>query len=156
MCASTWRTFVGCIRRRSVRLRLRLTSAIDPYEPPFECGNGRDNIVAARCERPGKHRVLWFGALEYLGLFLFGGNVNVKYMDDVVEVGDQFTNLQCFPRSGCFLKMTLVFHLRVPNDLFRDMFRIAALALLKHRKKLANLAQGTRDCSSSGRGRGEG
>jgi hypothetical protein len=48
--------------------------------------------------------VLRLGTLECMGPFLFGDNVAVEYLDDAVEVGDQFANLQCVPRGGCALK----------------------------------------------------
>jgi hypothetical protein len=91
----------------------------DRCEPPFERGNGTRKIVAACRERPSKDRILLPGSVEYLGPFLFGSNVTAQYLDDAVQVSDQFTDLQCFPRGGCPLKMALVFHLGAPNDLFR-------------------------------------
>jgi len=111
-------------------------------EALFERGNSGCEIVAALREHPGKRRVPREDAVENACTFLLGGDVTVQHADDAVEVGDQSTNPQCFARRGGALKMTLVFHLYVPNARFRDTLERYGVSLLKHRKKPASLAQG--------------
>src|SRR6202035_3862675 len=66
---------------------------------------------------PGEHRILYLGAVEYAGLFLFSGDIAVKDLDDAIDVGNQYSCLQRFACWGRAPKMTLMFHFLPPNDL---------------------------------------
>ena len=76
----------------------------------FERSDGVHKIISAGCQRPGEHRILYLGAVEYAGLFLFSGDIAVENLDDAIDVGNQYSCLQRIPCWGRAPKMTLVFH----------------------------------------------
>jgi hypothetical protein len=76
----------------------------------FERSDGLHKIISAGCQRPGEHRILYVGAVEYAGLFLFSGDIAVENLDDAIDVGIQYSCLQRIPCWGRAPKMTLVFH----------------------------------------------
>jgi hypothetical protein len=85
-------------------------SLIKLRKPPFERSDCVRKIISARCQRPGEHRILYLGAVEYAGLFLFSGDIAVENSHDAGDVGNQYPCLQRFPCWSRTPKMTLVFH----------------------------------------------
>jgi hypothetical protein len=82
---------------------------------PLERSDSFLKIISAGCQRPGEHRILYLGAVEYAGLFLFSGDIAVENLHDASDVGNQFSCLQGFPCWGRAPKMTLMFHCIAPK-----------------------------------------
>jgi hypothetical protein len=63
----------------------------------FERSDGVPKIVAARCQRPGEHRIGGIGAIGYPGTIFLGGNVAIEDPDDAIEVANHCGDSRHFP-----------------------------------------------------------